>query len=104
VDFEVAWTEAATADLQAITKYIAEHNSDAAERIALAIHQRVSLLRSVPLMGKVYSRGGRPDVRVVVSGKYRIFYRVIQHSAIRPAEFPSNYITIFKVAISNYVF
>ena len=78
MDFEVVWTEPAVAHLQSITTYIAEYNPSAAERTANAILERVERLRNVPLIGAPYPRGSHGRVREVVSGKYRIFYRVFE--------------------------
>jgi toxin ParE1/3/4 len=76
MDFELVWAEPAVADLQSITEYIAQHNPEAAERTANAILQAAELLKTVPLMGAFYPRGSQGRTRYVVSGKYRIFYRV----------------------------
>jgi toxin ParE1/3/4 len=76
MDYEVAWTEQATSDLEEITTFISQTNPAAAERIANAIVDRVNLLRTVPLMGAIYPSGSAGRHRFVVSGKYRIFYRV----------------------------
>jgi plasmid stabilization system protein ParE len=44
MDYEVAWTEQATSDLEEITTFISQTSPSAAERIANAIVDRVSLL------------------------------------------------------------
>jgi plasmid stabilization system protein ParE len=75
MDYEIVWTEPATEALEEITRYLAERNPDAAEKVANAITARVELLRSVPLLGTVYPRGAGPEVRTLAEGKYRIFYR-----------------------------
>jgi plasmid stabilization system protein ParE len=74
MDYEITWAEQATSDLQEITTSISQHNPAAAERIAQAIVDRVSLLRAVPLMGALYPSGPGARHRFIVSGKYRIFY------------------------------
>lgn len=45
MDYEIVWTATALTDLEEITIYLAQRNPTAAERIATAIHDRVSLLR-----------------------------------------------------------
>jgi plasmid stabilization system protein ParE len=67
MDYEVVWTEQATSDLEEITTYIAQTNTATAERIAQAIVDRVSLLRTVPLMGAIYPSGS--------SGRHRYHAR-----------------------------
>ncbi|MEX0703331.1 MAG: type II toxin-antitoxin system RelE/ParE family toxin [Planctomycetales bacterium] len=81
MDYEVVWTEPAMADLRAISDYIAERNPAAAVRTIAAILERVDLLQRVPFMGPIYPRGSQGRVREIVSGKYRIFYRVIEDSS-----------------------
>jgi plasmid stabilization system protein ParE len=76
MDYEIVWTEPATADLEGIVTYLAEHSPKAAERVANAILGRVEQLKVVPLVGAAYPPGSTGKVRKIVSGKYRIFYRV----------------------------
>jgi toxin ParE1/3/4 len=76
MDWAIVWTEPATADLEAITTYIARRDPSAAERIANAIVGRVESLRAMPSMGSVYPPGSQGRNREILSGKYRIFYRV----------------------------
>jgi addiction module RelE/StbE family toxin len=78
MDYEVVWTDPATDDLEEITRYIAQNNPAAAERIANAIVEQAGLLATVPLMGSIFPPGGTGRYRFIVSGKYRIFYRVIE--------------------------
>ncbi|MBY0527708.1 MAG: type II toxin-antitoxin system RelE/ParE family toxin [Gemmataceae bacterium] len=78
MDYEVVWTDAAVADLQRETEYIAQDNPTAADRMARAIGERVDLLKTLPLMGATYPKGSKSRTRTIVSGKYRIFYCVIE--------------------------
>jgi toxin ParE1/3/4 len=80
MDYEIVWTEPASAELKAITTYLAEHSSAAAERTASAIIQRVEQLKTVPLMGTLYPPASTSRIRKIVSGKYRIFYRVAEQA------------------------
>jgi plasmid stabilization system protein ParE len=57
MDYEVVWTEQAASDLEEITRYLAQANPAAAERIAQAIVDQASLVRTVPLMGAIYPSG-----------------------------------------------
>jgi len=102
MDYEIVWTEPATEALQEITTYIAQNAPSAARRVADDILERVELLKTVPLIGAAYPRGAQGSTtRVVVCGKYRIFYRVIEglkrveiltvwHSSRREPDLPSD--------------
>jgi toxin ParE1/3/4 len=78
MEFKIIWTERALADLQAIRDYIATANLEAAERVGLDIIRHAELLASFPHIGPTYPRGTKSTTREIISGKYRIFYRVIE--------------------------
>ncbi len=100
MDWEIVWTPPALDGLHALFAFHAQHSETAADRTVNAILERVELLRTVPLMGAVYPRDSQGPNRFVVSGKYRIFYRVrdeaklveiltVWHSSRRDPELPS---------------
>lgn len=76
MDFEVVWTQPAVSQFEDAISYVAERSPPAAEKIASALVDKVELLRTVPYMGSVYAKAPSGRVRFVVSGKYRVFYRV----------------------------
>ena len=78
--WEIVWTEPALEDLQKISECYVERNSKAGEKIVHAIVERVELLASVPLLGAPLPRDPSQNKRQVISGKYRIIYRVMQES------------------------
>jgi toxin ParE1/3/4 len=76
MDFKVVWTEPALADLHNICSYIANENPDAAQRVGEDILNHVEVLEAFPFIGPTYPRASSGQVREIVCGKYRIFYRV----------------------------
>lgn len=84
MDCEIVWTELAAADFEAIVTYVAEQNPAAAEKLGQAILAKTELLKTTPLIGAPYPRGSTGQNREIVSGKYRIFYRV--HESARRVE------------------
>jgi len=80
VEYEIVWTERALNSLEEVHAYLAQFNPAPADRIIREILDRVQLLATVPLMGAMYPRGSQGPFRVVVSGKCRIFYRIINES------------------------
>jgi toxin ParE1/3/4 len=80
MDFEIVWTEPASTDLEEIVKYIMEDSPQGAERVANAILEKVETLKTFPQLGAIYPRARDKRVREVLSGKYRIFYRVLDNA------------------------
>lgn len=76
--FEVIWTEPAASDLQSIIEYISQNNPTAAVRVAGDTIQRAEMLSITPLMGKRFPKVPDMQIREIVAGKYRIFYRVYE--------------------------
>lgn len=76
MDRELIWSQRASADMKEIHDWIAQHSPPAAARIVNEIIERVELLKTVPRMGRVYPKAGKPETRVIVCGKYRVFYDV----------------------------
>ncbi len=76
MDFQIIWTEPAVADLKNICSYIADKDSDAAQRVGEEILNHVEVLSKFPFIGPIYPRGSSGKTREIICGKYRIFYRV----------------------------
>jgi plasmid stabilization system protein ParE len=76
VDFEISWTESATADLESIVDHLAGISAEVAEKTANAILNHVEVLRTFPRIGPRYAKDPHRQVREVLCGKYRIFYRL----------------------------
>jgi toxin ParE1/3/4 len=76
VDFEISWTEAASADLESIVNHLTRISPDVAEKTANAILNHVEVLRTFPRIGPRYAKDPHRQVREVLCGKYRIFYRL----------------------------
>ncbi len=74
MDCKIVFSPQAIADLEAIVRYIAKDNPDAALRVGNALIDRVTILQNYPLLGSPYAK--RKDVRKMVSRPYLIFYRV----------------------------
>jgi plasmid stabilization system protein ParE len=76
VDFEITWTESASADLESIVNYLARISPDVAEKTANAVLNHIEVLRTFPRIGPRYAKDPHRQVREVLCGKYRIFYRL----------------------------
>lgn len=73
MDCAVIYSEAALADLQQITAFIATDNPEVAERFANGLVDLAESLRSLPQRGRPVKKW--PAVRVIVLAPYLIFYR-----------------------------
>lgn len=71
------WAEGAIADLISIRSYIAEHNPDAAETIALRLIEIAELLPAHPLIGVATMK---QEIRrlVVPQSTYSLIYRIAE--------------------------
>ncbi len=76
MDFEIRWTLAAADDLESIINYAAERDPQAAERLAESIIAHIEILRTFPRIGPRYRNRASADVREILCGMYRVFYRV----------------------------
>jgi toxin ParE1/3/4 len=74
MDWQLIWSERARSDLNEIHQYIAQHNTETARRTINEVLERVELLQTVPRMGRVYKAVDQIETRVIVCGKYRVFY------------------------------
>ena len=78
MEFKIIWAEPALTDLESIREYIAQADVQAAERVGLDIIRHVEILATFPFIGPTYPRGSKGPTREIVSGNYRIFYRVAE--------------------------
>jgi toxin ParE1/3/4 len=76
MEYEVIWSDRAKQSLRQINDYVAALNPTAADRLIKTITHRGEQLGTVPLIGRKPFPTDSPNVREVVSGKYRIFYEV----------------------------
>lgn len=78
MEYEIVWSEPAGLQLQEVHDYIAADNPAAATRVVSAIISRVDQLAATPRLGVVFHKGGKYPIRKIISGKYRIFFRIVE--------------------------
>ena len=76
MDWQIAWTEAAAQDLEAIVRYLARRSEAAAETVRTGVLTHVEILATFPLIGPKYARDPSGTTREIVYRSYRVFYRV----------------------------
>ena len=73
MDCKIIFSPQAIQDLEAVVRFIAKENPDAALKVGGALIDRVAILRDFPLIGSPYAK--RAGIRKLVSHPYLIFYR-----------------------------
>ena len=73
---KIGWTAEARLWLRDIHDYIAAENPAAAERVVLAIHDSVRVLKEHPRLGQRYHYVTDREVRILHHSHYRIAYLI----------------------------
>ena len=72
----LVWTERASADIEAIVRYIARRNPQAATSIGLGIHHRAQLLLTHPQAGTLLDELREGGWRKLIYRRWKIIYTV----------------------------
>ena len=73
---KIIWSPLAIERVSEIARYIASDSLSAAEEFVTAIFDRAENLKRFPQIGREVPEVGRPDIREVIHGNYRIIYRL----------------------------
>jgi plasmid stabilization system protein ParE len=73
---EIYWARQAQADLRAIRAFIARDAPTTADAYVRRLRSAVDRLKAFPTAGSVVPELGREDIREVLSGNYRLIYRL----------------------------
>ncbi len=76
MDYNVILSPKAVRDLEAIVRYIALNNPEAARRLGQALLERTQQLSQFPFKGQKVPEFNDPNIRQLVLKPYRIVYRV----------------------------
>ena len=79
---EVRWLKKAGNDLKDIHDYIARDSKIYAKRQVNQLVEKVQILKTHVLIGKVVEEVNRQDIREIVHGNYRIIYRIVDESRV----------------------
>jgi len=74
---EVRWTVLAVKDLKNIFDFIALDSKVYAKTQVQHIRNKVAILQNQPLVGRVVPELKNENIREIITGNYRIIYRVI---------------------------
>jgi toxin ParE1/3/4 len=73
---EITWSKLALDDLDSIHDYIAKDSLVYAQKTIQDFIERVSVLAVYPEIGREVPEFVRKDIRELVEGNYRIFYKI----------------------------
>ena len=74
---KLVWTELSTEDLKEIFDYIAMDSVRYASITVNKIYNRVQDIKDNPYVGRIVPEINRKVIREVISGNYRIVYKII---------------------------
>ena len=72
----IIWTERASSDIEAIVRYIARRDPDAARRIGLGIYDRVQVLVEHPEAGSTLAELRSGGWRKLIFRRWKIIYTI----------------------------
>jgi len=79
---EIKWTKRALQDLEEIAEYIANDSPFCAEVTVQKLFAKPSVLKKFPQIGRVVPEFEIENVRELISGNYRIIYRIVSERRI----------------------
>ena len=72
---EIRWTQQAADDLEAIAKFIASDSPQYAKLFVIDVLRAIERLEDFPRCGRMVPESGKPTIREIILGNYRIVYR-----------------------------
>ena len=78
----INWTKLSVDDLREIYDYIAEDSVRYADITINKIYNKTQILKNHPRSGKIVPEFNEQDLREIISGNYRIVYRIIRESQV----------------------
>jgi addiction module RelE/StbE family toxin len=76
MDYKVILSPKAVGDLEAIVRYIALNNPEAARKVGQNLLNKTKELSQFPLKGQMVPEFNNSDIRQIILKPYRIVYRV----------------------------
>ena len=76
MDRKLVWTETASADIEAIVRYIALHDPGAAARVGFGIYDRAQILLEHPEAGTILDELREGEWRKLIFRRWKIVYTI----------------------------
>jgi len=78
----ISWTLQALDDVESIRRYVARDSEEYASLLVSRFLQAVERLSDFPVSGRIVPEVGDAQLREVISGSYRIVYRVLDDEVV----------------------
>ena len=75
----IIWSPLAVERISEISDYIAEDNTDASIKWLESVFKVIERLKDYPESGRVVPELGKPNLREIIHGHYRIIYKIQQN-------------------------
>lgn len=82
MDRRLIWTERASSDIEAIVRYLARRNPEAAGRIGLGIYERAQILLTHAEAGTVLDELRDERWRKLIYRRWKIVYKVLEDTIV----------------------
>ena len=79
---KIVWTERASGDVEAIVRYIARRDPQAAGRIGVGIYDRVQILQENPQAGSILDELRAGGWRKLIFRRWKIIYTIRDETII----------------------
>ncbi len=79
---KLIWTDQAINDLGDIGDYIAENSEKYAKLTVQNLFERVNILKTFPLSGRIVPEKNHENVRELIEGSYRIIYEIVSNEQV----------------------
>ena len=82
MEHNIVWTERASGDVEAIVRYIARRDPQAAGRIGVGIYDRVQILQENPEAGSILDELRAGGWRKLIFRRWKIIYTIRDETII----------------------
>jgi toxin ParE1/3/4 len=79
---KIVWTERASGDIEAIVRYLARRDPNAAGRIGIGIYDRVQILQENPEAGSILDELRAGGWRKLIFRRWKIIYTIRDETII----------------------
>lgn len=79
---KLVWTERASGDIEAIVRYIARRDPNAASRIGVGIYDRVQILQQNPEAGSILDELRAGGWRKLIFRRWKVIYTIRDETII----------------------
>ena len=91
---EVNFTDQSLADIENIAKFIASNSEKYAKIQVQRFFERIEILETTPLLGRIVPEINDKTIRELVMGNYRIIYKIVSELRVDILTIHSSYMLL----------